>query len=430
MSYIFVITGVRGSGKTTLVESLKTTKGIKVLKPCTTRVKRHQNDNEYNFYKETNWPLERKLAWQISVHDKKYGMEKSELQSINKFGVTVFDPAHIEVANNFKKNSRYKMITIGLDTVESIDIQKERVSSDGDRMQSQRDFELCRGNVLNSDVVLRGGVEELKSAIIEMAKVLQSRGGVLTERTIRNLIEAGSLVSPADGKISPASYDLNLGEDVWCQGKKILLNDDNPTLKIPPYSYAIVSAKEQANLPSFIIARFDLKNSLFFRGAILSNGPQIDPGYRGALFCMIYNGSDTPIGIKRNEHFATIEFLTTASLDSGYRASYQGKTKLEQFMPSDTQVSEGGKILERTEEKIGKLEAAWDKFRGTFGLALVGAIALLLAPSISLFIMVFNESEELLESYNSKVKQFESMQERIVELERRIELRELPPSKN
>ena len=201
---------------------------------------------------------------------------------------------------------------------------------------------------------------------------------------LERFIKADILLENALEKYQPASYDLRLGDDVWCQGRFSTLDNTNPVLKIPAYSYAIVTAMEKANLPCFASARFDLKNSLFFRGVILSNGPQVDPGYRGALFCMLYNGSDKPVGIKHGDHFATIEFITTTGVSLGYRDIYQGKTRLSDFIPADAAVSEGGKILERTESKIKEIEAEWKGFRNNVLTFIAIALAAIVAPGITI----------------------------------------------
>lgn len=118
--------------------------------------------------------------------------------------------------------------------------------------------------VRSCDVVLSGDEEFVASAMYAIAECIDSRGGVLQGSIIKRLLEANVLLKDSNRVSQPASYDLRLGDDVWCQGRFINLSDENPVLNIPAYSYAIVSAKEIANLPSFISARFDLKNSLFF----------------------------------------------------------------------------------------------------------------------------------------------------------------------
>ncbi|MGZ5547226.1 MAG: dCTP deaminase domain-containing protein [Nitrososphaeraceae archaeon] len=382
MSKLLFLVGIRGSGKTTTLNSLQGQNGFMILKPSTTRPKRNLNETEYYFV--DNWQSEN-YAWEIELKQNYYGMSNDELAKISPetYGITVFEPSSIDELIQFRNNCKENILTIGIDTISSIEEQKTRVSNDQSRVLSETEFINQRNIVLNCDVVLRGNTEVIKDAITSIIECLNSKGGVINQSLLQKFLMADILLENTTKKYQPASYDLRLGDDVWCQGKYSTLSIENPILKIPAYSYAIVSAMEKANLPCFISARFDLKNSLFFRGIILSNGPQIDPGYRGALFCMLYNGSDIPVGIKYGEHFATIEFITTNGVSLGYRDVYQGKTRLSEFMPGDAAVSDGGKILERTEKKINDVESEWKSFRGTVLTFISIALAAIVTPGVT-----------------------------------------------
>ncbi|WP_168989994.1 GTPase [Pseudoalteromonas sp. MEBiC 03485] len=383
MSLLVFIVGVRGAGKSTLINKLKGSKNnIKALKPSTTRKPRGKDDDEYHF--TSDW-IESDYAWSIELGQEKYGMLNSELDTDTTYRVTVFDPGEIEKLVTFRNRYEGQTLTIGLDTVNSIKQQKQRVQ-DKSRELSELEFKAQREVVKNCDVLLSGDKDNVFEATEAIFECLASRGGVIPKSILSRMLLGNSLLNNTTNKISPASYDLRLGTDHWCQGEFCKLTDENPVLKIPPYSYAIVSSVETACLPSFITARFDLKNSLFFQGVILSNGPQIDPGYRGALFCMLYNGSDVPVGISEGDHFATIEFVTTAGLDLGYRDKYQGKTKLKDFMPSTVAVSKGGQILERTKEKIDKIESEWKNFRTI----LFALLALIFSPALIVYFNVYD----------------------------------------
>lgn len=390
---IFLI-GVRGAGKTTTLNSLRAQNDFVILKPSTTRPKRTLDDTEYHFV--TDWNS-RDYSWDIELDRHKYGMSFDELNKVPKdsYGLTVFDPSSIDRLNKLRESYKGDILTIGIDTIDSIDKQQQRVNKDSTRILSETEFVTQRNIVLNCDVVLRGSTGVIREGITAIVECLNSKGGIINRSLLERFLRADILLENASEKYQPASHDLRLGGDVWCQGKFSTLNNKNPVLKIPPYSYVIVSAIETSNLPCFISARFDLKNSLFFQGVILSNGPQIDPGYRGALFCMLYNGSDKPVGIKYGDHFATIEFITTTGVSLGYRDIYQGKTRICDFMPGDAAVSEGGKILERTESKIEKVEAEWKSFRAIVFTILFGAMALIVTPGITIAYKSYDLSSSL-----------------------------------
>lgn len=349
MTTLFVLVGVRGAGKTSTQERLRQHHGLRVLIPSTTRTPRSADDREYDFCSPESWG-KAELAWSISAGNVNYGMRRAEIESLKTdFGVTVFHPAHLGALREYAlKNPRVRLITVGLDTIDSAATVAVRTGADASRAMSEDEFHTERKAVLSCDIIFSGDLDSVVAGVLATTALFQERGGVLPDSIVRQLLRAGALLdSFVDSNISPASYDLRLGDDVWCQGEFGSLSASNPTLKIPPYSYAVVSAQEVARMPKFVVGRFDLKVSLFFQGVVLSNGPQVDPGYRGSLFCMLYNGSDMPVGITRGSHFATLEFVTTAGLSSGYQRQYQDKQRLSDFIPGHAAVSKGGQILER-----------------------------------------------------------------------------------
>ena len=133
----------------------------------------------------------------------------------------------------------------------------------------------------------------------------------------------------------------------YAKGKRKDLTDDQPFLTIPPYSYATVKAKESARIPCFMAGHFDLKVGLFFNGVLLSNGPQVDPGYEGSLFCTLFNGRDVEAKLKMGTHFATIEFCTLGRRVDGYIGDNQKKDRLNDFLNAETGTGPGGNIIGR-----------------------------------------------------------------------------------
>ncbi|EPC03205.1 hypothetical protein L861_23130 [Litchfieldella anticariensis FP35 = DSM 16096] len=407
--FIFIV-GVRGAGKTTLIESIKeNSQEIRILRPTTTRSRRNPQDAEYDFVDSMD--DEENYLWVINVGREKYGVHKREVNGLNESDLCIcpFDPGSYHVLKDFRGKNPGRVVTVGLDTIDNIDKQKERVSFNNHRVMGAGDFIAQLDIVKRCDVVLSGEVQSVFSGVVAIIDCLIGKGGVLIRRQIEPLLKCNSLLKGSTSSSSIASYDLRLGDDVWCQGKYISLSKNEPTLKIPPYSYAIVSAMEQANLPSFVSARFDLKNSLFFNGVILSNGPQVDPGYRGALFCMLYNGSDQPVGVTRGKHFSTIEFHTTCGLSDGYDGKYQNKTSLSDFIPESAAVSEGGRILERTQEKIGDVKKEWGRYKN--GMAVLVPIFF-----TALFFFVQHVTDSVREASSIVEKRSENLDKRLERL--------------
>jgi deoxycytidine triphosphate deaminase len=360
---LIVIVGMQGAGKSTLIKSFLSSSKVKVLKPSTTRNKRNTDDDEYLFCDIISVENH---AWVINYKDYKYGLSKDELNSLkNEIGITVFEPSQFHVLQEFiDSNTSINVITVALNNIDSLELQKERVNNDPLRSLSETEFDSSHKIIKKCNFIIKGELPQTQRAIESIVNFINSKGGVIPTDILSGLMSASSVImdyTPQNLKV--ASYDLTLGADVWCQGKFITLSEASPFMEIPAYSYAIVSAAELANLPCMFTARFGLKNSLFFQGVILSNGPQIDPGYRGALFCMLYNGRDSSIKLRLGMTFSTIEFISLSMISKGYTGKYQDKTKLINFMSTEAAMTDGGKILERTQIEIQKLNISFKAFK-------------------------------------------------------------------
>lgn len=136
-------------------------------------------------------------------------------------------------------------------------------------------------------------------------------------------------------KVKGASYDLTLADEYYYGGEIKRLSEDSQFLKIEPYDYVIVSCAEHVALPKDITANFGLTVGLFCQGIILSNGQQVDPGFRGTLFCLLFNTSNRTVIIKRNSHYATIEFNKMLGFAPEYKGKNQDKVKIIDYIPAN-----------------------------------------------------------------------------------------------
>jgi len=118
---------------------------------------------------------------------------------------------------------------------------------------------------------------------------IYNKPGILSAEQIRSLIKLGVLIYGGKEKnIEQASYDLSLHNEYLKSGVSI---ENKELITIEPFANVVVGAKEYANLPTNICGNYDLQVGMFCRGIILSNGPQVDPGYRGALLALLFNSS-------------------------------------------------------------------------------------------------------------------------------------------
>lgn len=96
---------------------------------------------------------------------------------------------------------------------------------------------------------------------------------------------------------------------------KRINRDLSQTLIIPPYGSAFVQLNETVDTYTvakekglLIVGRFDLKLSNVHQGLISQQATQVEPCYKGKLFCFIHNLSSQAIKLTNGQKMATIEF--------------------------------------------------------------------------------------------------------------------------
>ncbi|MDO4922008.1 MAG: hypothetical protein Q4E64_09325 [Phascolarctobacterium sp.] len=162
----------------------------------------------------------------------------------------------------------------------------------------------------------------------------RNTGGVLSRDMIEKMIKCGMLVRNCNYRnISYASYDLTLGDEYYYEGKVQTLDNSQPFIPIEPYDYIIASSKEIISFPRDVIGRFDLVVNLFFEGIILSNSTQVDPGFNGKLFCLLFNTSNKTVYLKRGMPFSTLEFNKLIEPTDGYRGSHAYEYSMVSYLP-------------------------------------------------------------------------------------------------
>lgn len=166
---LYVLTGVRGAGKTTLIDAIRRGNLGLVLQPSTTRAPRFEGEAEYEFVK--SWSSER-YAWSIKVGEHYYGMRLSEIaESKLAPAFTVFEPIAIQTFYDYRESSGISAVTIGLDTVADIVEQHARVNGDASRWMTEEQFSAALIRVRASDVVISGDQQEVFEAIADIVSV-------------------------------------------------------------------------------------------------------------------------------------------------------------------------------------------------------------------------------------------------------------------
>lgn len=374
MEYLgIVITGTSGSGKSTVARKIceKYNKDFRVVQAVTTRAQRDDDqDNAYNYLSRLDFDAldhDGKLLVKAGYRGEKYGITKEAVKSVlddGKVPILILSPESTKMLQKqATEGQASSFLTVFLDAPD--DVLDARLhpgggqTGEGEGRQRAEDREYakdCLYVLSNGNDVSVDDTAELVCSLWSYRRV----GGLLPGRMIRSMIKCGMLLKDADtDKVSGASYDLLLGDRCWQDGDIRELSSDDAFVMLKPGDYAIVSSKEIAHFPRDVAGKFDLTVSLFCQGVILSNGPQVDPGFSGRLFCLLFNTSNATINLKRGEHYATLEFVKLVEPTTPYSGKYQGKDDIIDYLPSPSQPS----VITKLREDVDSLKSAkwWEK---------------------------------------------------------------------
>ena len=374
MEYLgIVITGTSGSGKSTVARKVceKYDEDFQVVQAVTTRAQRDDDqENVYKYISEEEFDAlyqDGKLLVKAGYRGQKYGITKNAVKSVlddKKVPILAITPKSAQVLQKQAADGQGPfLLTVFLDAPDDVlDARlhpRSEQTGEGEGNQRTEDRECkedCLYVIYNGDDVSVDDNVELICSLWSYRRV----GGLLPGRMIRSMISGGMLLRDADlDKISGASYDLLLGDQYWQEGKKRILDSDSSFVTLKPGDYAIVSSKEIADFPRDVAGKFDLTVSLFCQGIILSNGPQVDPGFSGRLFCLLFNTSNDTVNLKRGEHYATLEFVKLVEPTTPYSGKYQGKDDIIDYLPKPSKPS----VIIKIKEDVESLKSAkwWEK---------------------------------------------------------------------
>lgn len=195
-----------------------------------------------------------------------------------------------------------------------------------------------------------------------IAKLWKHRecGGALSKDMILQMVKCNMLIRNGDiENVSYASYDLSLGDEYYYNGKVRALDNSQPFIPIEPYDYIIASTKEMIAFPRDVVGRFDLVVGLFFEGIILSNSTQVDPGFNGKLFCLLFNTSNKTVYLKRGMKFSTIEFNKLIEPTEAYNGTHAYEESMVSYLPRNIMngaINELKKDVEKLRTENAKMQ--------------------------------------------------------------------------
>jgi deoxycytidine triphosphate deaminase len=218
---------------------------------------------------------------------------------------------------------------------------------------------------------------------------------VLTKAEIMSLAEQRELISEGYDRdqVQPASYDFRLGKEYFQKGTTRVLRERD-SVKMEPSEVVFVESLEVFKLPPNIVATFDLRMGYVYAGLMLQPGAQIDPGYRGRVFMLLFNLSDQPIELPFGDHVATMVFCYTRQVTETLVSDRQDKMSLEEVLPPNLAIRSGLAGVAEQLEKLGtglesKTQAAdravekadsMSNIMFLFMTVIVGVLALIVTP--------------------------------------------------
>ncbi|MBM3702422.1 MAG: hypothetical protein FJW63_05460 [Actinobacteria bacterium] len=356
-----VLTGTSGAGKSIISKKLcEKYKVFKIVQAVTTRDQKIDNDlNQYQFVTKEKFEelfKNEELLLRYKYIDENYGIISEPIKKViamNKVPLLIITPESVREIQSKEHNS---FLTIFLDAPDNIlnERLKQRKEKIDEKIKSQRmrDRKCAEEYTKDEDICIyiiknkHTDVEEGAQLINELWSH-KNTGGMLPKKMIKLMIKNGMLLENSDiDNIQGSSYDLVVGDQYFQKGEIKTLDDKKPFIIMKSGDYVLISAKEIATFPKDIAGRFDVSVSLFCKGVILSNGPQVDPGFHGGLFCLLFNTSNDEIQLKKEEHFATIEFIKLIAPTKGYQGKYQDKVKIADYLPKVVEKSAINQLFE------------------------------------------------------------------------------------
>lgn len=135
--------------------------------------------------------------------------------------------------------------------------------------------------------------------------------GVLLSDKIASYADKCCLVVPFESKLlRPAEYTLRVGQKCYYDGTPSKVEEDKPVV-IPPNGLVYIQIYEYFNMPYYLVARYSLRVHQVYRGLILDNGLQVDPGFHGRINVPVYNFTNEEKTLEFKESLLSVEFVKT-----------------------------------------------------------------------------------------------------------------------
>lgn len=200
-------------------------------------------------------------------------------------------------------------------------------------------------------------------------------------------------------QVRSASYDLRVGVEYSVGDNRDVkvLGPKSKAIEIPANEVALVRTEENLQLPSNIVGHLSLKLDVLLQGLIMSSQSQIDAGYCGPIYSLLYNLGTSPVILHYKQSLLRLEFAT---LDVASARPYKGDIKPDFTLADAIAINARGRInsglsslrkelndgIDRQQREIGSVKKRqiiqWVGIAGAV-LAIVGAGATYVVPFLN-----------------------------------------------
>ncbi len=162
-----------------------------------------------------------------------------------------------------------------------------------------------------------------------------------TAELLKLVKEIGLLENLSDRELNNpegAGFDLRIEKLYRIRGSGELMLETRKTaeheliaehgmIELEPLKAYMMETVEKVNMPDYLLAEIKPRSTLYRSGVLLRSG-FVSPGYRGKLFFMLVNFSDSPFRIELGSRIAHIVFhRVEGKLVRKYEGQWQGGRK-------------------------------------------------------------------------------------------------------
>jgi len=140
-------------------------------------------------------------------------------------------------------------------------------------------------------------------------------------------------LTPDNNSLRSAYYTLHVGKEYYRDERPYTLREGEK-IEIPKNGLVYIQTLEWFNMPYYLIARYNLQVTQLYRGFLLDNGLQLDPGYHGHIYCAVHNLTNESKILKYKEKFIVMDFVRTTPLPT-QRPEFKSIDNEESFVNQD-----------------------------------------------------------------------------------------------